>query len=230
MIQLKTTIVIPCRNEGMGIIKCLELIELQSVKCDVIIADSSDRGYHTEVLRMWCRGKDWITIIKGGLPSVARNAGAALTDSEYILFLDADILLYDRDTILTALSYMEAKELITLRLRDSDGKWNWVWKAFQFIQSVLSKTHPFALGGFQLWRKSAFVAFGGFDEGIEVGEDWVLSKKVHPDKFCIIPLYAYTPGRRFNNGGLLKMVKLMIGGWINRDNPQWYYKSHNYWK
>ena len=37
-----------------------------------------------------------VQVIRGGLPSVGRNAGASQTDSRYVLFIDADMELRDR--------------------------------------------------------------------------------------------------------------------------------------
>jgi len=230
MIQPKLTIVIPCKNEGMGIIECLKRIELQAEYGKVIIADSSTLTHHAAGLRQWCRGKDWITIIPGGLPGPARNAGAAMADTPYVLFLDADIMLNDRNTISAAVRAMDGHDLVTVRMRDSDGVWNPIWVGFQFLQRMISKREPFALGGFQMWRSEAFNLAGGFDPNIKVGEDWMLSRKCRPDRFHILRRYAYTSGRRFSKWGIIKMLRLMVGGWINRNNPEWFYKSHNYWK
>jgi glycosyltransferase involved in cell wall biosynthesis len=230
MIQPKLTIVIPCKNEGMGIIDCLKYIELQSEYGRVVIADSSDKTHHRDGLRQWCQGKDWITIIPGGLPAPARNAGAAYTDTEWILFLDADIMLVDRNIISATLSAMRDKDLVTVSIYDTQTYWDWLWLGFHIVQRIVSKREPFALGGYQMWRREAFFQAGGFDENMKVGEDWMLSRKVRPDRFCIIKRSAQTSGRRFSQWGVLNMIRLMIGGWINRNNPTWFYKSHNYWK
>lgn len=230
MIQTKLTIIIPCKNEGMGIIDCLKWIELQSERHPVIIADSTDRSFDKLILKKWCEHKEWITIIDGGLPAVARNAGAAASDSQYMLFLDADIMLMDRNTISAAIVSLQGVDLVTCTMRDSNNRWDWLWWAFEILQRLISYKEPFALGGFQMWRREAFAAAGGFDERMKVGEDWMLSRCVTPHRFRILPRLIYTSGRRFTNWGVMRMIRLMIGGWINRNNPQWFYNSHNYWK
>ena len=230
MIQPKLTIVIPCKNEGMGIIECLTHLERQSVLTNVIIADSSDITYHRAGLLRWCEGKDWIRIIPGGLPGPARNAGGRITQTEYILFLDADIMLRHTDTIERCLEDIKDADLITVRMRSTEPGWNPVWWVFQVVQTVLSKKHPFALGGFQMWRRDTFLKLGGFDARVKVGEDWMLSRKCRPDRFRVLPVSVFTSARRFRNWGLIKMVGLLIGGWVNRNKPEWFYKSHNYWK
>ena len=42
MSSIKRFIVIPCKNEGRGVIDILKLIRRQQLDCQVIIADSSD--------------------------------------------------------------------------------------------------------------------------------------------------------------------------------------------
>ena len=92
MIKHKLTIIIPSKNESEVINKTLTLLNKQSgiYGTTVIIADSSDDNTR-EVIKSGKHTKLRIKIIDGGLPSVARNNGAELVKTPYVLFLDADI-------------------------------------------------------------------------------------------------------------------------------------------
>ena len=88
------TIVIPCKNENKGIINVLKLI-IKQTDCKIIIADSSDDEGSVLLLQKYTSIYPNIQLIKGGLPSVARNNGAKLVTTPYVLFLDADIYIFN---------------------------------------------------------------------------------------------------------------------------------------
>lgn len=219
------TVVIPNKNEGNTIIKCLKLLESQSIDFDIIISDSSDNG--DDSLIKYVRGKKNIKLIEGGLPSVARNKGFDLVRTPYVLFIDADIMLYDEKIIETCLNNIDKYELISCVYKCDDDKYNWLWKMFHIIQKLLPET--FVLGGFQMWKSDKFIEYGKFDNDAKVAEDWLLSRKVNKRNYKLIKRDIYTSGRRFDNKGTSWMLILMIKSWLNRNNKNWFYKTHNYW-
>ena len=81
-----------------------------------------------------------------------------------------------------------------------------------------------------LFKTDVFRALGGFDEKAKVAEDYLLSSKIKPSRFKVIDKIAYTPSRRFEKKGVWYMVKLMLGSWLNKNNPNWFKHDHNYWK
>ena len=80
------TIVIPCKNESKTIDSTLTLLNFQDgiENVEVIVADSSDDGttYQLEVRN---QDKFNLKIIEGGLPAKARNNGARLVKTPYVL-------------------------------------------------------------------------------------------------------------------------------------------------
>lgn len=223
-------IIIPCKNEGKGIIDVIKLI-LNQIDCKIIIADSSDDEGSILLLRKYTSIYPNIQIVKGGLPSVARNNGAKLVTTPYILFLDADIYVYEPGLIKRCLRTAVRKEydLVTCRFR-TDKPYRWVYRVFDIIQWFSSLTRPFALGGFMLFKTEIFNQLGGFNEQDKVAEDYHLSSKVKPGKFKIINGYAYTPSRRFDKKGVWYMIKLAWKSWLNRNNDDFFKKDYNYWK
>jgi glycosyltransferase involved in cell wall biosynthesis len=228
----KLTIVIPCKNEGSLVIGTLKLINWQSEDYRVIIADSSDNAYDILLLRDYVdRHSDRVMIVEGGLPSVARNRGFELVDTPYVLFLDADIHIKQNDLIVKCLDSMlnGGYDLLTCKFKTLDGKWDWVYGIFNVVQWVISKSGPFALGGFMLFRVDAFKKLGGFNEEDKIAEDYHISSKVRPSKFKIENLHVYTPSRRFEKKGLWYMIRLMVLCWWNRNNNEFFKKDFNYW-
>ena len=227
------TIVIPCKNEGRGVVEVLKLIWNQLLDCEIIIADSSDDEASWLLLNKYIKkSPSVIKIVQGGLPAVARNSGAELVRTPYVLFLDADIYLKNSNILRKALTTAIGGDydLITCKFKTLNGKYNWVYRMFDKVQWLISKTTPFAVGGFMLFKTSKFRELGGFNEEDRVAEDYHLSLKIKPEKFKIIDSYVYTSTRRFEQKGVWYMVKLAIKCWLNKNNTDFFKQDHNYWK
>ena len=93
---------------------------------------------------------------------------------------------------------------------------------------LLSKTQPFAIGGFTLARRDVFNNLGGYNEKATQAEDWLLSKQVSPSRFRLIPDLVTQDNRRFKKFGYFKMIKLLYNNWINKNNIEYFYKDQKY--
>jgi hypothetical protein len=74
-----------------------------------------------------------------------------------------------------------------------------------------------------------FNSLGGYDEKAKQSEDWLLSKKIKPNKFKLIPELITQDNRRFKRYGYFSMVKLLYNNWKNRNNTQYFYEDQGYW-
>ena len=234
MLKDKITIIIPCKNEGTIIKRTLDLINLQNEISGtrVIIADcSDDNGFTRDLILSNSEKNVELEIIEGGYPAFGRNRGAEIAKTPYILFMDADIFLENPNTLSIMLGdfSVSKKHIATTRMRKNDGKYNYVYKIFDFIQKASSLTTPFAIGGFMLFEKNEFDRLGGFINEDKFAEDYHLSSKIKPSKFKIYDETVYTTSRRFENKGLRYMVTMMIKSWINRNNDEFFKKDHDYW-
>ena len=226
------TIVIPCKNEGRLIIETLGYILAQTQNFKIIIADSSTEEGSILLLKKYAeKYTGLIKVVEGGLPSVARNLGFAMVTTPYVLFLDADIHIKQHDLIVKCLDKMLKMDLdlLTCKFKTLDGKWDWVYRIFNIIQWVSSKSAPFALGGFMMFKSQTFIKLGGFNNEDKIAEDYHVSSKVSPKKFRVENLFVYTPSRRFEKKGLWYMIKLMVMCWWNRNNDEFFKKDFNYW-
>lgn len=228
------TIVIPCKNEGINIYDCLGFICKQKniEYTKVIIADISDNNDSINWLNKAQADFKYlldIKIIKGGYPSKARLEGSKLVDTPYVLFLDADIMLLDK-SVLSVISDFD-KDLLTVPFITEKG-WNWVFRIFDIFQNLSIKLGtPFAVGGFQYWNVKKYWELGGYKEDELFAEDYSLSSKVKPNRFWIHKSEGiFTSARRFRNKGITYMFWIMIKSYINRNNPEFFKKHHNYWK
>jgi glycosyltransferase involved in cell wall biosynthesis len=231
------TIVIPCKNEKEVIQKTLDLLNYQTdifgvkvIVCDasndgVTKIDLSERlGYNLDKIDLY--------LMDGGLPAVARNNGFKLVETPYVLFMDADVFLLDPKIIKRAILriYKKDLDLVTVKFRSDNGKYNYVYRMFDFLQIISKWSTPFCLGGFMLVKSKTFKKLNGFDEEIKIAEDYHFSKQIKPKKFGRINNVVFTPPRRFENKGILYMVKLFLGSFFNHKNKSYFTEDKNYWK
>jgi len=226
------TIVIPCKNESKTIDTTLTLLNFQDdiKSLKVIIADSSDDG---TTYQLESRTNDLfdLKIIQGGLPAKARNNGSRYVKTPYVLFLDSDMFLLDTKLLTNVVKVIMSEniDLLTTKIRTTNGKYNYVFKTFDFIQKMSKFISPFCLGGFMLFKTNTFNKLGGFNEEAKLAEDYLLSKQIKPKRFKIINTTVFTPPRRFENKGVLYMLRLMIKSFLNRNDKQFFNDDNTYW-
>ena len=232
----QVTIVIPCKNEKDIIQKTLDLLNYQSdiwgIK--VVVCDSSDDGItkFDIIERLEINSDKFdLYLMDGGLPAVARNNGFKLVETPYVLFIDSDVFLLDPKIVKRAFLriHRQKLDLVTTKFRSDNGKYNYVYRLFDLLQTISKWSTPFCLGGFMMIRSETFKTLGGFDEEIKVAEDYHFSKQVTPSKFGRIDNIVFTPPRRFENKGLLYMIKLFLGSFFNHKNKSYFTEDKNYW-
>jgi glycosyltransferase involved in cell wall biosynthesis len=231
------TIVIPCKNEKDIILKTLDLLnyqqDIRNVK--VVVCDASDDG--VTKLDLLDRIENYndsfdLYLMDGGLPARARNNGFKLVGTPYVLFIDSDVFLLDTKIIKRSIIRIHRQnlDLVTTKFRSDNGKFNYVYKTFDFIQMLSKWSTPFCLGGYMLVRSETFRSIGGFNEEIKVAEDYMFSKQIKPKKFGRINNIVYTPPRRFENKGVWYMLQLMLSSFFNKNNKDYFTNDQGYWK
>jgi len=230
----KITIVVPCKNEENYIHHLLDALRGQNIgNTRVIIADCS-----TDNTRKVIRDNSYdlnVEIIDGGPVSIAKNRGARLVTTPYILFIDADVRFFKDTVIRDAVNLIERKNLdlvgLNIKCYDRDIRAKIGFTAFNVINHTLKFFSPFAVGAFMLTRKDKFEEYGGFPENLLTSEDYFLSKKYSPKKFKIIRHHFGQDSRRFKKMGYLGMGKYLVKNFVNRNNKQyWNSLEHNkYW-
>ena len=230
----KITIVVPCKNEENYIHHLLNALRNQDIgDTRVIIADCSTDSTR-QVIEDNSIGLN-VELIDGGPVSTAKNRGAKLVTTPYILFIDADVRFFKNTVIHDAVNKMELKNLhlvgLNIKCYDKDIRAKIGFTTFNLINHTLKFFSPFAVGAFMLTRKDKFEEYGGFPENLLTSEDYFLSKKYSPKKFKIIRHHFGQDSRRFKKMGYMGMVKYLTKNFINRNNKAyWDSLYHNkYW-
>jgi len=230
----KITIVVPCKNEENYIAHLLMHLRQQSIgDTRIIIADcSTDKT--REVIEIM-KGDLNVEIIDGGPVSLAKNNGARLVNTPYILFIDADVRFFKDSVIQDAVNLIETKNLdligLNIKCYDKDLRAKIGFTAFNLINHVLKYVSPFAVGAFMLTRRDRFEEYGGFPEQFSTSEDFFLSRKYSPKKFKIVRHHFGQDSRRFKKMGYMGMAKYLVKNFVNRNNKAYWdsLDSSRYW-
>ena len=222
----KITIVVPCKNEEDYIWHLLMNLKYQMIgNTRIIIADCSSDN--TRDIIEANKGMLNVEIIDGGPVSFAKNRGAELVTTPYILFIDADVRFFNVNTIRDAVAELESNDLdlvgLYVKCYDGDIRAQIGFMMFNAVNNIMKYKVPFAIGAFMLTRKAKFDELGGFPEKFGTSEDFFLSKKYDVKKFKLVKHYFGQDNRRFQKMGYFGMAKYLIKNF-------WYRNNEDYWK
>jgi glycosyltransferase involved in cell wall biosynthesis len=232
------TIVIPCYNEENYLGKTLESIYNQEgVRgLNVLIADGGSTDSTKDIIKYYkvhYKGRLNIREIKGGKVSRGRNEGLKYVKTKYVLFLDADSVLIEEDNLKYNVEKMEKENLDLLTGQVVGGiegvRLKIGLKLFNYINRILSRYSPFAVGGYFMSRVDRVREYGGFNEEVTTSEDFLLSRQYRRNKFYISKKKYGQDDRRFKKMGYIGMIRLMIGNFINRNNIEYFKRDVGYW-
>lgn len=232
MIAEKITIVVPCKNEQDYIHYLLDSLRKQDIgQTRIIIADASTDN--TRRVIETNKGTLNVEVIEGGPVSIAKNNGAALVTTPYILFIDSDVRFFKDTVIHDAVRTLEQENLdligLYIKCYDKDFVAKVGFTLFNIINRVMQHFIPFAVGAFMLTRKSKFDELGGFPARYETSEDFFLSKMYDPKKFRLIEHHFGQDSRRFKRMGYFGMAWYLINNFWNRNNEK-FWKDRDYSK
>ena len=235
LLQNKITIVVPCKNEENYIVHLLMHLRQQDIgSTRIIIADcSTDKT--REVIQIM-KGDLNVEVIDGGPVSFAKNSGAKLATTPYILFIDSDVRFFSDTVIADCVRELEENELELIGLYakcyDSDIRAKIGFMLFNFVNNIMKYKVPFAVGAFMLTRKDKFDEYGGFAEKYGTSEDFFLSKQYDVKKFKLVNHYFGQDSRRFQIMGYFGMAWYLMKNFWNRNNDAYWNQVDysKYWK
>jgi len=235
LLQNKITIVVPCKNEENYIVHLLMHLRQQDIgSTRIIIADcSTDKT--REVIQIM-KGDLNVEVIDGGPVSFAKNNGAKLVTTPYILFIDSDVRFFSDTVISDCVRELEENELDLIGLYakcyDSDIRAKIGFMLFNFVNNIMKYKVPFAVGAFMLTRRDRFEQLGGFSEKYGTSEDFFLSKRYDVKKFKLVNHYFGQDSRRFDIMGYFGMAWYLIKNFWHRNNENYWdtIDYSKYWK
>ena len=234
MLSEKITIVVPCKNEERYIHYLLDSLRKQDIgQTRIIISDASTDD--TRAVIAANKGTLNVEVIEGGPVSIAKNNGAALITTPYILFIDADVRFFKDTVIRDAVHALEEQDLdlvgLYIKCYDRDFRAQVGFTLFNVINRVMQHFIPFAVGAFMLTRRDKFEEYGGFPARYETSEDFFLSKMYDPKRFRLLEHHFGQDSRRFQRMGYFGMAWYLINNFWNRNNDKfWQDRDYSrYW-
>lgn len=208
------SIIIPTLNEE-SVLKntILSLRKLNICEYEIIISDGKSIDKTVEIANEYAdRVIIYDDVIRQTI-AMGRNLGASIAKGEYLVFIDADVVIPDVNDFFTKTLnlFKNQKELVGLTVfikvfpkmqTYSDRIFFGIVNFFNyFFNNVLNSGK--AIGEFQMIRTDTFIKLNGYNEKIVVGEDMEmfsrLSKvgKVHTES----SLSVFHTSRRAHNVG-----------------------------
>lgn len=174
------TIVIPTKNEESYLPRLLESIKRQTLQpSEIIVADAHSTDRTREIAKSL-----GAKIVDGGMISFGRNAGARVAQTDFILFLDADVELRDPEFLEKAVGEMlERKlDLATCDVFPLSDQYidHFLHKAYNTYARAWGSLYPHAPGFCMLTRRDLHEKIGGFDEKVTFCEDHDYARRAKP--------------------------------------------------
>jgi len=203
------SIIIPTFNEAAYLPRLLSSIAAQDYRDrEIIIADNGSRDGTRDVAK-----RHDARVVRGGIPSVGRNRGAAAARGDTLLFLDADTVL--PDGFISKIMARFEKDFIDICvpwIRPIDGSKPIYRTIFQFSNTffkLMEAIQPQGLGICLLVTRRLHNRIGGFSEAIRVSEDFDYIKRASlVGRFRVYPhVFVYHSVRRYQREGVGSLVQ-----------------------
>jgi glycosyltransferase involved in cell wall biosynthesis len=192
------SVIITTKNEEKNIENCLRSIRAQTLKnIELIVIDNFSKDQTVEIAKK--HGAK--VYIKGPERSSQRNYGAQVASGEYLLYLDADMIL-SPNVMKECINKCEREKIDALYIPERIvGEGFWI-KVRDFERSFYTGT---VVDAVRFIRKESFERVKGFDESLVGPEDWDFDRRMR--KICqtgIINTPLYHNEGKFNMNRYLK--------------------------
>ena len=169
----------------------------------IIVADNNSTDRTLEVVSEFQSKGLSIQVVQGGLPAKARNSGVKISETDYVIFLDADTTIA-KDLIAVTLQQISInpKPCYAPFAHDKDRKFPFelMWIGYNFM--IRTRLIGNALGGFAVcFEREKFIEIGGFDETLNTHEDIEIGRRLSRSEVGILNTIVYMNPRRFERDG-----------------------------
>ena len=170
MIAPAVSVIVTTRNSARTLGACLRSIREQTYpQIELVVVDNASTDDTVAIAHAFADR----VIVAGPERSAQRNAGVAASAGKYLLIVDSDMVL-DRDVVEACLARIGKGDAVAIP-EDSFGAGFWA-RCKRFERDFYHGDPIVSAARF--FRRSAFLAAGGYDESLLGGEDWDLSMRV----------------------------------------------------
>ncbi len=200
------SVIITTKNEEKNIKDCLRSIRDQTFRnIELIVVDNFSEDKTAEIAKKY----DAKVYFKGPERSSQRNYGAQVASGEYLLYLDADMIL-SPNAIEECAKKCEVDRVDALYVPERIvGEGFWI-KVRDFERSFYTGT---VVDAVRFVRRDLFLRVDGFDESLVGPEDWDLDRRVRKiGRTGIVDTPLYHNEGRFNMKRYLKKKNYYSNG------------------
>lgn len=201
------TVVVPALDEAERLPVLLDALDAQTVRADaVVLADARSTDATREIAA--ARG---VIVVEGGMPAIGRNAGAAVAESDLILFLDADNVPVPGFIEHAVAEFLERDLTVATAhiapLEDTPGN-RFACEAANLYLDLMQYVAPHAPGFCILITRAAHVAINGFDETVLLAEDHdYVQRAAERGRFRVLRCEPMTTSmRRIGKEGIVRLA------------------------
>jgi len=167
------SVIVTTRNEERNIANCLESVKDQSYPAEnieIIVVDNNSIDRTKSFSETYTKS----VYNYGPERAAQRNFGVSKAKGEYILYLDADMVL-SPDVIAECLEKCEKERLLALYIPERIiGRGFWA-RVRDFERSFYNAT---SIDCVRFVKRDKFLEIGGFDEGLTGPEDWDFDRRI----------------------------------------------------
>ncbi len=169
-LQKKVSVIIPTLNEEEYLPKLLKSLMEQSFQdFEIIVSDAGSRDRTRAIAKEY-----GALVVEGGMPGIARNAGAKKAAGDFLFFLDADVIPA-KDFLENAFKEMWERyiDLATCEFKPIGNKLldRIINRLIYTVIRIERKIKPEAFGFCILVTRRLFERIIGFDESVVLAED-----------------------------------------------------------
>ncbi len=208
------SIVIPCYNEEAYIGKLLAGLTKQNYQnLEIIISDAQSGDKSADIIGKFEHPGLKIVYSKPNGPAAQRNFGAKLAKGKWLLFIDADVIIEDKEFVKTLVETAAFNDWSTasanIGLKHASLPERIGTRMDYHYMKLLSHTkHPVAPGWCILTDRQIFENNNGFNEKIYFGEDYDYVSRVGLHGFGFVDdIRYYIDLRRVHEEGLRFLYK-----------------------
>lgn len=180
--------VVPTLNEQQTVAKTLECLASYSGEHEIIVSDDNSTDDTVEICQRYAH-----TVVRYGRPekqtiAAVRNAGAAVARGDYLVFIDADVVIPDIDDFFCSshARFSSDRRLVALtghyrvvpESATAADRFVFTMLGLQFLLQNNILRVGAASGKFQMVAADAFETVGGFNEKLVASEDMDLFRRL----------------------------------------------------